>query len=68
MVVPIPADELPWVFLLDEKAEQLKEFVLCGPQHLPNMMKELVLLEERHLDHLQHCKILIVCCVVTTSY
>lgn len=31
---------------LDEEAEKLKEVVLCGPQHLPKMMKEVMLLEK----------------------
>ena len=42
----------------DEEIEELKEIVLCGPQKLPNMMKEVVLFEEYHLDNLPHGKML----------
>ena len=39
------------MFLSDDEIETLKEVVLCGPQCLPNMMKEIVLFEN-HLDNL----------------
>ena len=39
------------MFLSDDEIETLKKVVLCGPQCLPNMMKEIVLFED-HLDDL----------------
>ena len=53
----LPSGELPRVFLSDEEVEELKKVVLCGPQHLPNMMKEVLLVEKYHLDNLPHGKI-----------
>ena len=43
--------------------EKLKKVVLCGPQDLPNMMKEVMLLKDHHLESLPHGKILLDSCV-----
>ena len=43
------------MFLSDDEIETLKEVVLCGPQRLPNMMKEIVQFE-KHLKDLPHGK------------
>lgn len=60
----LPTGELPRVFLSDEEIEELKEVVLCGPQKLPNMMKEVVLFKKYHLASLSHGKMLFytACC------
>ena len=44
------------MFLSDDEIETLKKVVLCGPQCLPNMMKEIVLFE-KHLKNLPHGKV-----------
>ena len=61
----LSSGELPRVFLSGEEVEELKKVVLCGPQHLPNMMKEVLLFEKYHLDNLPHGKIYtLACCML----
>ena len=58
----LPTGELPRVFLSDEEIEELKEVVLCGPQLLPNMMKEVVLFKKYHMGNLSHGKMFYTAC------
>ena len=44
--------ELPQVFLSEEERETLKEVILCGPQLLADIMKELLMFKEKHVDKL----------------
>ena len=67
-VVPFSAGELPRVFLSDKEMKKLEEVVLCGPQDLPNMMKEVMLLEDHHMDSLPHGKILLECSMCHSCY